>query len=189
MCEFGEITELLGRIRFGDADATDRLAVVVYDRLRAIAYKLNGGLRDCDTMSPTALVHEGFLKLLKSEALGDAVDRKHFFALISRAMRQVLVDHARGKQTNKRAHNRVDSAIDQVINYCDKKQWNLLALDEALNTLEHRDPRKSQIVQLRFFGGFTMVEIAQVLDVSLTTVESDWRTARAFLRSQVSVDG
>lgn len=178
----GEITQLLKDVRGGDPQSQARLAAIVYDQLYAMACRATGGQADHHTLNPTALVNEAFVKLIKANTLDMAPNRQYFFAAAARAMRQILADHARKKYAAKRGGGRVRVALDQVLEYLQQQNIDMLSLSEALEELEQRDSRKAQVVQLRFFGGLTMPEIAEHLCVSSGTVELDWRTARAFLR-------
>jgi RNA polymerase sigma factor (TIGR02999 family) len=184
-----EVTTLLEQIRLGNAGARDQLVALVYDELR----RLGGGLlrreRPGHTLQPTALVHEAVLRLFRPDALAAAQGRAQFLAAAARAMRQVLVDHARQRAADKRGGGRERLPLDDVLDHFAEQRLDLLALNEALTRLAGLHERQSQVVELRFFGGYTVEEIAEQLGVSVSTVESDFRKATAFLRGQLSDGG
>ncbi|MGH7560896.1 MAG: sigma-70 family RNA polymerase sigma factor [Gemmatimonadales bacterium] len=175
----GEITALLAALREGDRTALDRLFPLVYGELRERAHRQLAHRRPGDTLSTTALVHEGYLKLAGSSHQSYH-DRIHFFAVASRAMRQILVDYARRATAAKRDGGRAVSLEPDRIGDPGRSE-ELLALDEALDSLERLDPRLARTVELRFFGGLSVEETADVMEVSPRTVKRDWRKARAFL--------
>jgi RNA polymerase sigma-70 factor, ECF subfamily len=162
-----EVTTILDRLRVGDADAGRELLPLLYDELRTIAQRQFRGQGKDHTLQPTVLVHEAFLKLVGKPA--ELKDRAHFFAVASMAMRQILVNHARAKNTEKRGSGQRPAI-----------------LHDALEKLKEIDERKHKVVELRFFAGLTVDEIAQVLDVSKTTIESEWRAARAWLAATMA---
>jgi len=181
------VTELLARWSRGDSAAGEALVPLVYDELRRIARRcLAGKDKNKDhTLQPTALVHEAYLRLTKAgEDPSQWQDRVHFFATAARAMRQILVDHARKHMAAKRGGGAItlvfqDSAAPQ------KAILDLLALDDALNRLADLDARQCQIVELRFFGGLSIEEAARVVDVSAATAKRDWATARLWLHQEM----
>jgi RNA polymerase sigma factor (TIGR02999 family) len=177
---------LLEAIRGGSPSARDELFVLVYDELR----QLGGGLlrreRPGHTLQPTALVHEAIVRLLGPDALAAAQSRAQFLAAAARAMRQVLVDHARRRAADKRGGGRERLPLDEVLDYFAEQRLDLLEVHEALTGLARLHERQCQVVELRFFGGYTVEEAAELLDVSVSTVESDFRKATAFLRGQLS---
>lgn len=180
-----ETTRLTTAMGDGDADSATRLFPLLYEELRRMAAKLFSGQPAGHTLQPTALVHEAFLKMVKPST-SRLQDRAHFLALAARAMRQVLVNHALGRGAKKRGgdHRRVPLAVADpnrigVAGGID--DIDLIALHEALEELAALDERKSRVTEMRFFGGLTNDEISEVLAVSTTTVESDWRLARAWL--------
>jgi RNA polymerase sigma factor (TIGR02999 family) len=181
-----EVTTVLDRIRAGDSDARGRLAGLVYDELRTIAAGLMGRERHDHTLQPTALVNEAFVRLLEGDALKQAPNRAYFFAAAARSMRQVLVDHARQRKTQKRGGEFARVALDAVLEQFEENHLDVLALDEALKNLAQLNPRQGEVVTLRFFGGLTVAEVAEQLGVSVATVEGDFRKATAFLRGQLS---
>src|SRR5262249_45613353 len=139
-------------------------------------------------LQPTALLHEAFVKLMGSDVLGLTRDRRLFFGAAVRAMRQVLVDHARRRAADKRVEGRPREPFDETLRYFEDQKLDVLAVHEALNQLTSLSPRQGQIIELRFFGGFTVPEVAELLEVSVSLVESDFRKASAFLRSRLAQD-
>jgi RNA polymerase sigma factor (TIGR02999 family) len=174
-----DITTLLVAWRGGDAHALDRLAPLVYDELRRMARRHLRGERPGHTLQPTALVNEAFIRLIDVKRV-DWNDRVHFFAMAARVMRRVLVDAARARRARKRAGGAVQVTLDETMLVGDRDR-SLVALDDALQALERTEPRLSQVVELRFFGGLTVQETATVLDVSSDTVSRDWAAAKKWL--------
>jgi RNA polymerase sigma factor (TIGR02999 family) len=175
-----EISLLLARWGSGDREAMDRLFSVVYDELRRRARgQLRGGRRS-PTLNTSALVHETFLKLVDRKQAAWA-DRNHFFAVASTAMRHIVVDHARKRMTGKRGQGLRPEVLDEASIAVDDRAEELLALDAALERLKTMDERSARVVELKFFGGLTFEDAAQVLDLSPRTVKREWRKARAFL--------
>ena len=174
-----DITELLVSLRNGRREALNELFPLVYEELRLLARR-RLSYRSGGTLGTTALVHEAYLKLFDHARL-TLNDRKHFFALAAKAMRQILVDHARRRGARKRGGDlhRVD--LDAAEVPVDDRASELLALDDALRHLADLDDRLGRVVELRFFGGLTVEETAEVLDVDPRTVKRDWRKARALL--------
>jgi RNA polymerase sigma factor (TIGR02999 family) len=178
-------SELLAASERGDPEASKRLMALVYDELRALASSYARNQPANHTLQPTAVVHEALAKLLESGA-DRWESRAHFFAVAARAMRQVLTDHARAKRTQKRggdALERVTLDTDRVAQA--PLDVDVIALDDALSELAGYDERKHRVVELRYFGGLTIEETASVLGVSTTTVESEWRAARAWLAQRL----
>ena len=180
-----DITRLLKAWGQGDEGALEQLIPLVYTQLRAQARHYMRGERSGITMQSTALVHEVYLRLTSAQDV-DCRDRVHFFALSSRIMRRVLVDAARARAASKRGggHAQADHAsgidLDQIVSE-DTNALSLCALDDALNDLARLDPRRAKVIELRFFGGLTVEETAEALQVSPQTVLRDWRLARAWL--------
>jgi len=171
----------------GEADA-ERLLDQVYDQLHAIARSYFRHQRTDHTLQPTAVVHEAFMKLTASGATGYR-DRAHFIAVAARAMRQVLVDHARARGTLKRGGGRTAVVLDEArAGDGAPAIVDMIALDEALDRLADLDPRQARVVELRFIGGLGVAETAAVLGVSPRTVELDWRMARAWLSRALGED-
>ena len=176
----GEVTELLVRIREGDQAAFDHVFPLVYDELRRVAgYQLRGE-RAGHTLQPTALVNEAYMKLVGSPG-ADWRDRAHFVAIAARAMRQVLVDHARRRDAAKRGGDRQQTTLSGVPLGADLRPDEILALDEALERLDALDSRLRQVVEFKFFGGLTDRETAELLGVTPRTAQRDWVKARAWL--------
>ena len=180
-----QVTTLLGELRAGQTDARDRLFALVYEELRQLAGHLMRGERPNHTLEPTDLVNEAVLRLLGPDSLKLAYNRAYFFSAATRAMRQVLVDHARRRATRKRGGAKQRVALDSVLAGCYERNIDIIALDEALVELARLNERQSEIVSLRFFAGLTMKAIAEQLGVSVATVENDFRVARAWLRGQL----
>jgi len=176
----GDITGLLAAFRDGDRGALDRLFPIVYRELRERAHRQLAGRRSGDTLSTTALVHEAYLKLTGS-AHQTYEDRIHFFAVASRAMRQILVDYARRHAAAKRGSGDRPLSLDPEAVPGPARSEELLELDEALAKLERLDERLGRVVELRFFGGLSVEEVGDAMGVSPRTVKRDWRKARAFL--------
>jgi len=177
------VTELLISARDGNVEAADSLFGVVYDELRGLARRqLRGGRGG--TLQTTALVHEAYLKLCDEASL-DLNGRAHFFALASRVMRQVLVDHFRRRSSGKRGGGWVRLSLEDGDVPLEERGEAMLALDRALDKLATLDSRLSRVVEYRFFGGMTEVDIAGVLGVSDRTVRNDWVKARAWLSMEL----
>jgi RNA polymerase sigma factor (TIGR02999 family) len=183
-----EVTTLLDRIRAGQTDARNQLVELLYGELRRLAGGLMRQERSGHTLQPTALVHEALLRLLSPAALATARNRAHFLAAAARAMRQVLVDHARQRAADKRGGGQQPLPLDEALDYFARQNLDVLAVHEALTELAALHERQAQIVDLRFFGGYTVEEIADLLQVSVSTVEGDFRKATAFLRSRLRED-
>jgi RNA polymerase sigma factor (TIGR02999 family) len=178
-------TKLLLDSTRGDARAADALFPLVYSQLRSMAHSLFRHNHSPRALDPTELVHEAYLKLVRPDAVGK-LERTHFFRLAARAMRQVLCDHAAAQRTAKRGGDwaRVDLTIAEPAS--PERLIDALEMDEALETLRQLDERKAEVVTLRFLAGMSIAETAEALDVSVRTVEIDWRFARAWLRKRVT---
>lgn len=177
----GEVTQLLQRVRGGDAEARQALYPLVYSELRGLANRLLGREAAGHTLQPTALVHEAYLKLF-ARGTPDSSSRGHFLAIAARAMRQVLVDGARKRRTARKAEPYLTMPDREGPIAPDE----LLALDDALTRLGERDDRLRRVVELRFFAGCTEEEIAETLEVTTRTVQRDWAKARAWLHATLS---
>jgi|HubBroStandDraft_6_1064221.scaffolds.fasta_scaffold257104_1 RNA polymerase sigma-70 factor (ECF subfamily) len=177
-----EVTRLLAQWAGGNNAALDDLTPLVYKELRRLAASQLRKERKSHTLQPTALVHEAYLRLVDQKN-PNWQNRSHFFGVSSRLMRQILVDHARMKQAGKRAMRRV--SLEEAVSFHQERSRDLLALDSSLIALEKIDPRKCRVVELRYFGGFPMEEIAQALDVSVVTVRRDLRMAEAWLNREM----
>ena len=181
-------TQILSELRNGDSSAADRLLPVVYDRLRELAEGYFRNQATPHTLQPTALVHEAFIRLINQKS-ATPEDRKHFIALCATAMRDILTDHARRRRAVKRGGDKQRVNLTGVLAGSEEADVDALDLDSALTVLNDLNSRQARIVELRFFGGLTMEEVAQYLEVSLTTVEGDWRMARAWLSAYLTDDG
>ncbi len=179
------MTQLLVRWGDGDAAALDQMMPLVYRELRRIAGNHFRRERIDHTLQPTALVHEAYLRLVDQNSV-DWKNSAQFYGLASTMMRRILVNHARSRQASKRGGSVIRVSLDSTSDPVEKRDVTLIALDEALEALNARDERKGRIVELKFFGGLKMAEIAEVLKVSIATVENDWRMARAWLYREVS---
>ncbi len=181
MVETHAITTLLKRHSSGESDAEAALLPLVYGQLHQLAARQMGGERASHTLSPTALVHEAWMRLSGDPELGRH-DRRHFYAIAARRMRQVLVDHARRRNAAKRGAG-VNPETVTLSALADERDAGVdtLALDQALEQLEALDPRKARVVELRYFGGLEMTDIAEVIGISRATAQRDWEVARAFL--------
>jgi len=175
-----DLTRMLIAWRDGDPGALDRLVPLVYDELRRQARLQLRRERAGHTLQPTALVHEAFLRLA-GQRRAQWQNREQFFAVAARAMRRVLVDHARARGAAKRGDGRTLIALDEAPAPSAPPGVDVLALDRALDRLGEIDPRQARVVELRYFGGLTAPETASALDVSLATVNRDWAMARAWL--------
>jgi RNA polymerase sigma factor (TIGR02999 family) len=189
--ESAEITRLLKAWGGGDSAALDRLTPLVYERLRRMARGYMRNERPGHTLQATALANEAFLRLVETRNL-DWTDRAHFFAVCARIMRRILVDAARSRAATKRggqadrAEHSTAINLDQLPNPASEISAQVCALDEALNLLAQIGPRQAQVIELRFFGGLTVEETAQVLQVSPQTVMREWKLARAWLARELS---
>jgi RNA polymerase sigma factor (TIGR02999 family) len=175
--------ELIVKWRAGDAQALRELLPLIYEELRRVARKHLRGERAGHTLQTTALIHEAYLRLVG----GGGVDVKghcHFVALASRLMRQVLVDHARGRLAAKRQGG-LRVTMSEALVLADQSEVDLLAVDEALTRLSRFDQQQAEVVELRFFGGLSILETSEALHISPATVKRDWVTARAWLRREL----
>jgi RNA polymerase sigma-70 factor, ECF subfamily len=181
-----EITQLLIRLKDGDrASAAAKLMPLVYDEFRALAARHLRHERADHTLQPTALVHEAYLRLIDQTRV-DWQGRTHFFAVGAQAIRRILVDHARQRKRQKRGGGAGRVALDESVALAPQRAEEILALDEALENLAKLDSRQAQIVEMRFFAGMSVDEVAGVLGVSKRTVEGDWTMARAWLMRELS---
>jgi len=182
------VTELLLAWGRGDRSALDELAPLVVHELRRLARLQMRGERHNHTLQTTALVNEAFLRLIDLRRIRWQ-DRAHFLALSSRLMRRILVDYARSRKYQKRGSGARTVALDDVILSSPERGADLIALDDALEDLGRVDNRKSQVVELRFFGGLTIEETAEALNISPETVQRDWRFAKVWLLREISSRG
>jgi RNA polymerase sigma-70 factor, ECF subfamily len=179
-----DVTEVLAQMRDGDKRAADKLLPLVYDEFRALARHYLAQERANHTLQPTALVHEAYMKLVDQTRV-DWQGRSHFFAVAAQAMRRILVDHARARQRDKRGGGRARVVLDEAVALSPQKDEDVLALDEALERLAKLDARQAKVVELRFFGGMNVDEVAAALGVSKRTIEGDWTFARAWLSREL----
>jgi RNA polymerase sigma factor (TIGR02999 family) len=180
-----DVTQLLSDLQNGRTGAAEDLLPLVYQELRRIAGSYMRRERSDHTLQATALVHEAYLQLVDQTRV-DWKNRAHFFGVAAQLMRRILVEHARAHHAQKRGGNAAKLSLDEVINHFPGREITLVALDDSLKELERLDERQSRIVELRFFGGLTTEEVAEVLSISTATVEREWRSARAWLYSQLS---
>jgi RNA polymerase sigma factor (TIGR02999 family) len=176
----GEVTQLLQKWSGGDEKALDQLVPVVYKELRRLAHYHLEREADGHTLQSTALVHEVYLRLC-AQAEPRWENRAHFFAVAARMMRRILVDQARRRLAGKRGGKTPQLNLDDVPDLSSKRDSELVALDEGMNILAEIDPRKARVIELRFFGGLSVEETAEVLKISPHTVRRDWKLARAWL--------
>jgi RNA polymerase sigma factor (TIGR02999 family) len=181
-----EVTGLLRQWAEGDRRALDRVVDLVYEELRRLASSRLREERPDHTLGATALVHEAYLRLVDIEAA--AGSRAHFLALASRAMRRVLVDHARHRNARKRGGGQRPVTLDDALHLAAEDAIRFLDLDEALARLESLDPRQAAILEQHYFGGLSISEIAEATDLSRSTVKRDLRFARAWLAAELDVD-
>ena len=180
----GQVTQLLQHWVQGDEQALNDLVPVVYQELRRLAHYYLQSERADHTLQSTALVNEAFARLLGAQP-AELQNRAHFIAVASRLMRQILVDHARGRRASKRdGGRRID--IEELVELPNGGDAELIALDDALNELSRMDERQAKIVEMKFFGGLSAPEISRVLGLSRATVDRDWSTARVWLHQQMS---
>jgi len=180
-----EITGLLLDWGNGDKAALDRVIPMVYQELRRLAHRQMRRERAGDTLQTTALINEAYLRLVDYERVRPR-DRAHFFAIAAQAMRRILIERARSRRSAKRGSGAQKVFLDEAANVSNERAADLVALDDALTSLAAIDPRKAQIVELKYFGGMTIEEAAEVLGVSTPTVERDWRTAKIWLHREIS---
>ena len=181
---------LLQQIKDGDESARDRLFSELQTEFRAMATNLMRRERPDHTLQATALVNEACIRLLDSDAINSVSDRRYFFAMANRAMRQILVEHARRRKATKRGGDYQRGSLDIVLeNFESSNHCRFEDLEVSLEKLEQESPRQREVVELRFFSGLSIPEVADVLEVSVGTIERDWRLARAKLYQQLREDG
>ena len=177
-----EVTVLLNAVSAGSESAPAKLLELVYDDLRRLAAAYMSNERVDHTLQATALVHEAFVRLVDWKNVSWE-NKAQFFAIAAQVMRKVLIDHARNKKAQKRGGQKI--ALDDAVSFSSEKEFDLLALEEALQSLETIDPRQAKIVELRFFGGLSIEETAHVLNVSPTTVKREWTFAKAWFQREL----
>ena len=178
------VTQLLTAWGDGDQAALDRLVPLVHQELRRLARSQMRRERQAHTLQTTALVNEAYLRLVDQKNVRWQ-NRSHFFAIAAQLMRRILVDYARGRQYQKRGGGAIQVSLAHAESLSDESTPDLVALDEALQDLAKVDERRSKVVELRFFGGLSIEETAEILKISPTTVERDWTIAKAWLRKTV----
>jgi len=176
----GDVTFLLNKLADGDQEAGAKLVPLVYNELRRLAARCLQRERENHTLQATALVHEAYIKLTAQRS-ARWQNRAQFFALAAQAMRRILVDYARTQQRIRRGGKQQKVTLDEALLISPDRTEELIAVHESLSRLEKLDPRQSRIVELRYFGGLTVEEVAEVLGVSSKTVTREWNTARAWL--------
>ena len=191
--EQSQVTVLLRAWKSGDAAALDRLTPLIYNEMRRIARNHIRRERVDNTLQTTALAHEAFVRLVRGDR-GEWQDRAHFFAVCAHVMRGILVDAARARRAVKRGGaegvNQATAVnLDEIADLRSDRSSEFVALDEALNELAELDERKARVVELRFFGGLSVEETAEVLGISPQSVMRDWKLARAWLLAQLRGDG
>jgi len=182
-----DVTLILKKATDGDTSAVDQLLPLVYDELRALAQDYLLRERPDHTLQATALVHEAYIRLIKQEDV-EWKSRAHFFAVAAQAIRRILVDHARTHGRQKRGGGCRRVELTEDVAESPQTSVDLVALDEALKELGRLDSRQARIVELRYFGGLTLKEVAEVIGVSQRTVDGDWAMARAWLRRAIAED-
>jgi RNA polymerase sigma factor (TIGR02999 family) len=182
-----QVTELLLRWSDGDVDAREQLVPLVYDELRRLARHYLAAQRNNHTLQSTALVHEAYLRLIEHKSVRWD-NRVHFFAVAAQLMRRILVDHARMKHAQKRGGNCTTLQLDEEVASFSQREVNLVALDDALDSLAKLDERQCRLVELRFFGGLSIDEASRALEISPATVKREWATARLWLLREMSRD-
>ena len=180
----GPVSDLLKKWRAGDAEALNDLVPLVYADLRKLAHHYLQKQRPDHTLQSAALVHEAYMRLAKHEKMRFE-NRAHFFAVLAKIMRQILVDYARNQHAAKRGGG-IKLVLDEAIDSSPLPQVSVVVLDDALQELSRLDSRQGQIVELRFFGGLSIDETALVLGVSSATVRREWMTARLWLKKQIA---
>lgn len=179
------VTQLLERWSQGDEEALGQLMPLVYDELHRLAGAYLRRERREHTLQPTALIHETFIKLVDQDH-PNWKNRAQFFGVAAQLMRRILVDHARRHHASKRGGDRFNVSLRNVGGFGNQPDADLLTLNDALDRLAKMDPQQSRLVELKFFGGLTIEEIAEVMEVSHATVEREWKTARLWLKSELT---
>ncbi len=180
-----EVTRLLKAWTAGDEHALEKLTPMVYDQLHRVAQRCMAGERPGHTLQTTALVNEVYLRLVDCAQV-NWQDRAHFFAVSAQLMRRILIDFARSRGSRKRGGGLAQVSLDEAATVCSEPDPNLVELDDALKSLAEVDARKSKVVELKFFGGLSTDETAEVLRVSRETVVRDWRLAKVWLLREMS---
>jgi RNA polymerase sigma-70 factor (ECF subfamily) len=180
-----EFTSIMMRARGGDQRAKGEVIAMVYDELRRVASGMMRRERTEHTLSPTAVVHEAVIRLIGDAVIESSPDRAFLFASAARAMREVLIEHARRRSADRRGGGWRRAPLDMVVDYFEERDLDIVAVHEALGRLAEQHERQAQVMTLRYFGGMSVPEVAAALGVSVATVERDWRLARAWLRCEL----
>jgi RNA polymerase sigma factor (TIGR02999 family) len=183
-----EVTRLIGEYRRGDRAALEQLVPLVYAELRKVAARALRAERQGHTLQPTALVHEAYLRLADQKDV-QWQNRAHFLGCAAQIMRHILIDSARGRRAGKRGGGAVRVTLDDALGVAAARELDLIALDDALSALAALDARQARVVELRYFGGLSIEETAEVLGVSPATVSNDWAVARTWLRRELRRGG
>lgn len=182
-----KVTQMLRQVQSGNRDALDELFPIIYKELRRLAASQLAGERSNHTLQPTALVHEAYMRLIDQHSV-DWQNRAHFFSIAAETMRRILVNHAIQRNAQKRGSGVTCIELDEAISYHDKheeRELDLVVLDDVLKKLEEFDPTQAKIVELRFFGGLTVEETAEVMKISESTVKREWRMAKSWLKTKL----
>jgi RNA polymerase sigma factor (TIGR02999 family) len=183
----GDVTLLLGQLAAGKEEVASKLIPLVYNELRKLAGGYMRRERMDHTLQPTALVHEAYLKLVEQRSV-NWQSRAHFFGIAAQLMRRILVDHARGHLRDKRGGGVIPVPLDEALVFAPEQSSEIVKLDQSLERLAKLDPRQSKIVELRFFGGLTVEQTAEVLGISPKTVKRDWSVAKAWLHGDLKTN-
>ncbi len=184
MPEKPDVTQLLSKAQNGDKAALDKLLPLVYNELRGVAANQLKSERGDHTLQATALVHEAYMRLLEQTQV-DWRNRAHFFSIAAEMMRRILVNYAVKRNAQKRGQGATKLSLDDAVSYTNQRDFDLVALDEALKNLAEFDETQAKIVELRFFGGLKIEEAAEVLEISVSTVKREWRMAKAWLKTRL----
>lgn len=176
---------MLVEVSNGNRDSLNQLLPAVYDELRRLADSFMRKERVGHTLQPTALVHEAYLRMIDQREV-NWQNRAHFFSIAAETMRRILVNHAHSHNAAKRGGAATRLSIDEAVSLPETQEVDVVLLDEALKRLAEFDPDQAKIVELRFFGGLTVKEVAEVTGISTATVEREWRTAKAWLQNQIT---
>lgn len=180
-----EITQILQDWNNGEPDAKDRLIPFVYEELKRQARMIMAKERSNHTLQPTALINEAFLRLIKQSGV-NWKNRSHFFGVASHLMRQILVDHARRRASDKRGNNPIHFSLDDVNVSAEEQSYSIIALDEVLEKFAELNDQQAQIVEMKFFGGLTNKEVAEALEISERTVVNKWKIAKIWLYRELN---
>lgn len=179
-----DVTQLLNKAQQGDKESLDQLLPLVYQELRRVAANQLQQERGNHTLQPTALVHEAYLRLLEQREV-DWRNRAHFFSIAAEMMRRILINYAVQKKAQKRGDGATHISLDEALSYGEQEELDIVLLNDALDKLAKFDSTQAKIVELRFFGGLTIEEVAEVLGVSDSFVKREWRMAKSWLKTQL----